>query len=183
MQRVPGPSERVTKLSRVSWNRWCYHATVVRIVGSLLVVALFARHAHAGDDPAVAFALSGGGTAASFVAVGVGIDTKNPHLGIGGLVSLSVTPSLGHLYAGDPLSAGLVVRSAGLGAMAGGWLWMVHSCPKIADTIPCVSGGFFLTLAGMIATVVGTGLDVGTAADAARDARPAAHMFTLGGSF
>lgn len=127
----------------------CYHPTVVKVAGSLLSVALLTGHAHAGDDPAVAFALSGGGAAVSVVAIGVGIQTENPYLGLGGLASLAVTPSLGHLYAGDPLSAGLVVRTAGLSAMAGGWLWMLHSCPKIADTIPCASGGFLLSIAGL----------------------------------
>jgi hypothetical protein len=150
----------------------------------LLAVVVLAGEARAGDDPAVAFALSGGGAGASFAAIGVGISTENPYLGLGGLASLAITPSLGHLYAGDPLTAGLVVRTAGLGAMAGGWLWMLHSCPKIADTMPCASGGFLLSIGGLIATVIGTGIDVGTAAEAARDARPTtARMFTVGGTF
>jgi hypothetical protein len=155
----------------------------VRIAAGLLGLVLLVAPAEAGDDPAVAFALSGGGAALSVTAIGFGISTENPYLGLGGLASLAITPSLGHIYAGDPLSTGLVVRAAGISAMAGGWLWMLRSCPKMGDVMPCPSGGFLLSLAGVVATVIGTGIDVGTAADAARDARPTARMFTLGGSF
>lgn len=79
--------------------------------------------AHADErDPDTALELSVAGTA---VAVGIAIPTGNLHnsdwkLGLPLLAVIDVVPSVGHFYAGDYLSPGLIARVVGSGMLVVG---------------------------------------------------------------
>jgi hypothetical protein len=83
------------------------------IIGGLLLGSPCAAHAGPSElkDPAFAQNLALGGTLASALVISVGYTSGGgiAPVAIGGL-SLIVTPSLGDLYAGNPLPNGMVLR-------------------------------------------------------------------------
>lgn len=90
-------------------------------------------------------------------------------LAIGAAASTVLTPTIGHWYAGRPVTRGLGVRLAGLAAMTVGaaiWAEKWDNAPG-NDTSPA---GTFMAL-GAVAFVIGTVDDIATAPAAARATR------------
>lgn len=138
-----------------------------------LVVLLAAATASADPqkDPDTALAISATATLASAGLLAGGIATKNAPMGVIGGASLLVTPSFGHWYAGDGLSAGLAIR--GLSVVGGVVLIEVLPCSKSDNpAYECGSSpgakawGIFAGIAGV---AFGIGVDLATARSAARE--------------
>jgi hypothetical protein len=139
---------------------------------ALVILALLASTAHADEvskSPATALALSAGGTAASVAALiyASSRDTAPEAntvavLGLGGLL---VTPSLGHWYAGEKASTGLLIRAGG-GAIVLAAALMALEC-RANNTCDDRPTGALL-IGGATWILVGAIWDVATAPRAAR---------------
>ena len=147
--------------------------STLALAASLCTTATVA-HADTTDDegprsPAVAAGLSLTTTALAWGAVAWGVSTDHTGVSQAGLVGTLIAPSLGHVYAGDPLTIGLGLRAAGAIAVISGIGTAVAHCPVLADE-PCESSDTALLLltAGAIAYGTGTLMDVAGAGEAAR---------------
>ena len=138
---------------------------------AVAVLVLAARIASAEPDTRsenTALLLSLGGTAASVAMIASG---EHNHSNGGdslvtiGVLSTLVTPSFGHWYAGDYLTAGMGIRAASAASMLVGVGQIVscegtdHSCDN--------SAGFFI-IGGLIGYGAGALYDIATAPRAAR---------------
>jgi hypothetical protein len=137
------------------------------ILASLVV----ARVAHGNDrDPNTALGLS---IAGSVVAVGLIIPAGNTNrlewkTGLPLLVGAELAPSIGHVYAGDYLSAGLLTRLAGGGLIV---LGAADPFPRNHNSFslePLSPLGGMCLLVGLGLTIAGTAYDVATSPAAAR---------------
>ena len=114
-----------------------------------------------------ALALSLGGTAASVAMFGIGLGTDNESLAMAGALSSFITPSLGHWYADDLLTAGMGIRAAGVGSMLIG---LAESFGCWGNDEGCDTGrADTLIYLGAGAYVAGTVYDIATARSAARE--------------
>lgn len=119
-------------------------------------------------SPAVATALSLAGTAIPLTLVGVGFRHRSSDATEvkAGVLSLLLTPSAGHWYAGRVLTVGLGVRWIG-GAI--GVLGIIESLRDSASETPVGDGDTLLALSGLM--ILGGALaDIATASSAAHDA-------------
>ena len=82
-----------------------------------------------------------------------------------GILTLAITPSLGHLYAGDVWTPGLGVRAAGAALAAVG---AVQSVDCLFESCGFVDGGGAALVAGAGLVAIGAVWDIATARDAAR---------------
>lgn len=95
-------------------------------------------------SPAIAAALSIGGTVAAGVTFGIGLHqavrTDDSTLLAIGAIGTVVLPSVGRWYAHAPAPGGLVVRAVGLGAMVGAIYISFHDEDVLAGTTMFVAG-------------------------------------------
>jgi hypothetical protein len=119
----------------------------------------------AAKDPGTAVSLSLVGTVVpvSMMVVGIGLDNDpGDTLAYAGLIGSTIGPSIGHWYAGEPLTIGMALRAGGVA------LFLTHP-PKLCfgfdDSCQSNSGEFML--AGVL-YLTGTVVDLATAGRAAR---------------
>ena len=97
--------------------------------------------------------------------------------------TLAIAPSSGHFYAGDYFTTGLGVRLIGAGIV--GLSFTAMDCEEDRGDVPlpCIPVGVYTALLGTITMVIGAGLDIASADDAAEAAATTPRMLTIGGSF
>lgn len=122
-------------------------------------------------SPTGAILLSSTGTLAAYLTFVHAVDatdsSRDLRIGISAAAWIAL-PSLGHLYAHDWLSKGLVIRTLGLAGIA---LGTRQTC----EDAPC--GGDFLIIASIGAVITGTIWDLASAPSAA-DEYNASHAHT-----
>ena len=139
---------------------------------ALVILALLARFAHAEPaekSPTTALLLSASGTVASAAALAYAFHLDsgrmaNTYAAIG-ITGLLVHPSLGHWYAGNGLSTGLLVRAGG-GALVLTAALMAMDCRQDHTCGDSPTGARALGGAGVI--LAGAIWDIATAPSAAR---------------
>ena len=150
---------------------------------ALSIAAASPAHAQPAPQPdeskseASALALSIAGTLGSAGLLGAGVASAgNGHvamLGVGALASV-VGPSIGHIYAGEYLTAGLVTRVVGMAAFALGASVIVNCDDEGCDTVP---GTLMLVGAGVY--LAGAIYDIATAPRAARRWNAKHHVWVM----
>lgn len=153
-------------------------------VCAALAATLFTSLAHADDGSSpsdgarsehTALALSLGGTAASIAVTAVGFSTDNHALGVVGLGSTLLTPSLGEWYAGKPLTIGMGIRAASTVAFLAG---VAGTCTDVPCENHFDSAASYLMVGGLAGMAGGALYDIVTAKAAAREYN-AKHGYTL----
>jgi hypothetical protein len=111
-------------------------------------------------NPATALSLSVLGTAAGLGMMAVGAETDSGALGLLGIATTLVGPSLGHFYAGEP-GRGVAqsgIRVGGAGLMLGGAIWLFAECFSLSGE-PCEGGaGPAIVMATGLAVTTGSAL-------------------------
>jgi hypothetical protein len=139
------------------------------IRSSLLVMLALARaaHADAARDPDLASDISIASTAGSIALAGAGIvawhenSTLGADLVVGSIVSLVVTPAIGHVYGEHRFfTGGTVLRVAGFVALTGSAIGVYDQLLCVAE---CSVGLLVLGGVGALAIVGGTVIDLATA--------------------
>jgi len=156
----------------------------------LLVVALAAlgvaspTEARAAPDPEVATGLATLGTVVpvgGLVYAGFGRTRAWRPILATSYAALLIAPSAGHFYAGDYLTTGMAVRVIGAGAVGLGFTAM--DCDA-GEHMYCLPPGLIPILLGTVTMIIGAGMDMASADDAATSAASTqARMFSVGGSF
>jgi hypothetical protein len=151
----------------------------------LLVACLLATSgvARAEPDPTVAQSLATAGTVLPLGGLMFSTFGRTKHwrpILATSYVALAIAPSSGHFYAGDSFTAGLGVRL--IGASIVGLSFTAMDCEDDGDVPGCIPVGVYTALLGTITMVVGAGLDIASADDAASQPTTA-RMITIGGSF
>ncbi len=167
-------SRRISEGAR-SDHVWFAKAPRLRFAGamklaSLVIVLLPARVARAeapkDPDTAATLAIAGSIAPMSLMAVGLRLESHTGMVIAGTGLALSVvTPSLGHWYAGYPLTGGMWVRALGAAVVLYGVGDMEH-----ADDLDPFVGGAALSFAGLGILGLGAAIDVATAPAAAEEA-------------
>jgi hypothetical protein len=144
-----------------------------------MLVVIATRTARADDDlepppptqtvvqrsPVTAELLSLGGTLGSFALFGIG--TRSATLVAASVASLVITPSIGHIYAGEYLTGGLGIRLVGeLAVFYGASLSCKYNEEHVCSGPTKEQVGW--TLAGAGVLLVGVGFDLVTAPGAAQ---------------
>ena len=144
----------------------------MRSLVALVVIVVLTTTAHADEpddkSPTGALVLSSVGTLAAYLTFVGGVDahdsSRDLRIGISTAAWIAL-PSLGHLYAHDWVSKGMVIRTLGIAGIALG-------AQQACEDEPC--GGDFLIIAGVGAVITGTIWDLASAPSAA-DEYNAAH--------
>lgn len=125
-------------------------------IALVVVLATTVAHAEPAEvehvekkDTATALVLSLGGTAAAVSMFAVGYRTDQPALLAGGAITALAAPSFGHIYAGEYVTPGTIVRFCGAGlALAGLVAAMSHwdspgGTPDYAGVLAITGGSLF----------------------------------------
>lgn len=106
------------------------------------------------------------GTIAPFMVTVAAVSSDQPELALAGAVGMLIGPSLGHWYAGQYVTGGLLIRGAGAALVLGG---LVQALDDFGCEGSCGSEGATLALAGAAVFIGGTLYDLATAGRAARE--------------
>jgi len=119
-------------------------------------------------SPTTALALSAGVTAAGLGLFALGDHQHVDALSATGALVFAIGPTTGHIYAGQPLSAGLGVRALGMAASLGGILTLA-GCGFDECHGGDATAGVGLFYGGAIAFVAGGLYEIATAPSGAKD--------------
>lgn len=125
-----------------------------------LVLAAPVARAEERKDESTAFALSATGTLISTVLLAQAAHTQSDGYFHAAALGLAIAPSLGHWYAGEYLSGGMVARAGGAALVVIGS--QIDGCEDACDA------GMALMMGGAATFVAGVLWDVATAPKAAR---------------